>query len=56
VARTGLLAIRAVAFLISFLVFIATNTGLRFDTLLLSGRFVGEAADTANAFAIGILF
>ena len=54
--RTRLLAIRAVAFLISFLsmVFIATNTGDRFDTVLLNGRLVGEAADTANAFAIGM--
>ena len=52
------MAIRTVAFLTSFLsmVFIATNTGDRFDTVLVNGRVMGEAGDTATAFAIGMLW
>ena len=55
--RLPLVAIGTVAFLTSMLslVFIVTNTGDRFDTVIINGRVAGEAADTITAFTIGIL-
>ena len=53
--RLATLVIGTFAFLISLLslVFIVTNTGPQFDTVIINDRVVGGAADKFVAFVIG---
>ena len=55
--RLATLAIGTVAFLIAMLslVFIVTNTGPQFDTVIINDHVVGGTGDKLSAFVIGSL-
>jgi len=54
-SRLPTLAVGTVAFLISMLslVFIVTNTGPQFDTVIINDYVVGGTSDKLAAFAVG---
>ena len=55
--RLSIVAIGTIAFLISMLslVFIVTNTGSQFDTVIINDHVVGGTSDKLAAYAIGSL-